>query len=263
MRLIERRIGLLFSVFLLLLVIAVVRAAWLGTVQADDLRSRASTQQVEDLTVPARRGTITDRHGTELAVSEDATTVFANPFLIDDPNATARRLAPIVGIKQRRAPEEALRPQHRLRLPEAKARRRRGRAGEEAPDRGDRHDLRAAQAVPAGFARGAAARHRGDRQHRPRGPRAGARVEAPRRGRQAPGSSRTPSASRYGSPTRSRRRRARSVRLTIDTAIQERAEAVLAEVGHRLQAEGRERDRDGPAQRRDPRARELAADQPQ
>ena len=100
MRLIERRIGLLFSIFLLLLGLAVVRAAWLGTVQADDLRKRASTQQVEDLTVPARRGTITDRRGTELAVSEDATTVFANPFLIKDPNATARRLGPIVGIRQ-------------------------------------------------------------------------------------------------------------------------------------------------------------------
>ncbi|MEX2196879.1 MAG: penicillin-binding protein 2 [Thermoleophilaceae bacterium] len=97
MRLIERRIGLLFAVFLLLLVAATARAGWLGTVRADELRSRALTQQEEELVVPARRGTITDRHGLELAVSEDAVTVFANPFLVEDPVTTARKLAPLLG----------------------------------------------------------------------------------------------------------------------------------------------------------------------
>ena len=47
--------------------------------------SARSSQQVEDLDVPARRGTIIDRNGVELAVSEDSVTVFANPFLIKDP----------------------------------------------------------------------------------------------------------------------------------------------------------------------------------
>jgi len=100
MQLIDRRIGLLFAIFLLLLVAAAGRAAWLGTVRADDLRSRAAKQQVEDLDVPARRGTITDRHGTELAVSENATTVFAHPFLLDDPAAAAARLAPILRVRR-------------------------------------------------------------------------------------------------------------------------------------------------------------------
>lgn len=97
MRLIERRIGLLFAVFLLLLAAATMRAGWLGTVRADELRSRALTQQEEQLVIAARRGTITDRHGLELAVSEDAVTVFANPFLVEDPVATARKLAPLLG----------------------------------------------------------------------------------------------------------------------------------------------------------------------
>jgi len=95
--LVNRRIGLLFALFLLLLGLASMRAAWLGTVRADSLKHRAVTQQVEDLDVPARRGTITDRRGVELAVSEDAATVFANPFLIDDPAGTAEKLAPLVG----------------------------------------------------------------------------------------------------------------------------------------------------------------------
>ncbi len=98
MRLVERRIGLLFALFLLLLCLAGARATWLGTVKAGSLKERAVTQQEEDLTVPARRGTITDRHGLELAVSEDATTVFANPFLIKDPAAVAAKLAPLLDV---------------------------------------------------------------------------------------------------------------------------------------------------------------------
>ena len=97
MRLVERRIGLLFAVFLALLALAALRATWLGTVRAGSLSERAVTQQVEELTVTARRGTIRDRRGLELAVSEDAVTVFANPFLIDDPARVAARLAPLIG----------------------------------------------------------------------------------------------------------------------------------------------------------------------
>jgi cell division protein FtsI/penicillin-binding protein 2 len=99
-RLIDRRVGLLFAIFLLLLCAAAVRALWLGTLQAGALRERAATQQTEDLTVPARRGTITDRNGLELAVSEDAVTVFANPFLIDNPVGVAAKLAPLTGQPQ-------------------------------------------------------------------------------------------------------------------------------------------------------------------
>jgi cell division protein FtsI (penicillin-binding protein 3) len=96
-RLVERRIGLLFALFLTLLALAGLRAVWIGTVKAGSLSDRAVSQQIEDLTVNARRGTITDRHGVELAVSEDAVSVFANPFLIDDPARVAAKLAPLVG----------------------------------------------------------------------------------------------------------------------------------------------------------------------
>ncbi len=100
MTLVDRRIGLLFALFVALLGLATVRATWLGTVQAGSLKERAVSQQVEDLKVSARRGTITDRHGTELAVSEDAASVFANPFLVKNPAESARRLAPILGVPE-------------------------------------------------------------------------------------------------------------------------------------------------------------------
>ena len=100
MGLIDRRIGLLFALFLVLLVVAAGRAAWLGGVRAGDLREHAVAQQVEDLTVPGRRGTITDRRGTELAVSEEAATVFAYPFLVEHPEDAARRLSPLLDVPE-------------------------------------------------------------------------------------------------------------------------------------------------------------------
>jgi cell division protein FtsI/penicillin-binding protein 2 len=99
-RLVERRIGLLFAIFLALLCIAALRATWLGTVKAGALKERALTQQEQDLTVHARRGTIMDRRGLELAVSEEAFDVYANPFLIKDPAGVARKLAPLLQMNE-------------------------------------------------------------------------------------------------------------------------------------------------------------------
>ena len=93
MRLIERRIGLLFAVFLAMLALAGLRAGWLGVVRADALRKVAATQQTAKVTVPAERGAITDRNGIELAVSQPATTVAVTPYLIKDPAKVAARLA--------------------------------------------------------------------------------------------------------------------------------------------------------------------------
>jgi cell division protein FtsI (penicillin-binding protein 3) len=99
-RLVERRIGLLFALFLLLLGAATARATWIGTVKAGSLGARAVQQQVEDMVVPARRGSIVDRHDLELAVSEDAVTVFAYPYLIDNPARVSARLAPLLGVAE-------------------------------------------------------------------------------------------------------------------------------------------------------------------
>jgi cell division protein FtsI/penicillin-binding protein 2 len=99
-RLVERRIGLLFALFLLLLGAATARATWIGTVKAGSLGDRALQQQVEDMVVHARRGSILDRNGMDLAVSEDAVTVFAHPFLIKNPVAVAARLAPLLGMPE-------------------------------------------------------------------------------------------------------------------------------------------------------------------
>jgi len=94
----QRRIGLLFAVFLVLLGIAVLRAGWVGLVNASTLKNAAATQQVVDVALPAQRGSITDRTGTELAVSEPASDVSATPYLVKDPRGTAAKLAPVLGV---------------------------------------------------------------------------------------------------------------------------------------------------------------------
>jgi len=96
--LIDRRISLLFAGFLILLSVAFVRAFYLGAVKGDRLTAAATTQQVLTAEVPARRGAIVDREGVELAVSEPADDVSATPYLVKDPVRTAARLSPILGI---------------------------------------------------------------------------------------------------------------------------------------------------------------------
>ncbi len=97
MRLIERRVGLLFALFLVGLAGAGARVVWLGTVKADALQSAAATQQRTTVEVPAKRGTIADRNGEELAVSQAAVSVAVTPYLIRDPNRVAAKLAPLLG----------------------------------------------------------------------------------------------------------------------------------------------------------------------
>ncbi|MGH9060819.1 MAG: peptidoglycan D,D-transpeptidase FtsI family protein, partial [Acidimicrobiales bacterium] len=97
MAVLDRRIGWLFLVFLLLLTIAVARAVDLGVLRASSLQQAAVSQQITKDTIPAPRGLITDRNGVELAISESADDVIADDFLIKNPLATAQKLAPLLG----------------------------------------------------------------------------------------------------------------------------------------------------------------------
>jgi cell division protein FtsI/penicillin-binding protein 2 len=95
-RTIDRRIGLLFAGFLLCFLVIFVRAFWLQGVQGAELASEASYQQTEVVTIPGLRGSVLDRHGNPLAVSEDAATIFATPYQVENPRRTADRLAGIL-----------------------------------------------------------------------------------------------------------------------------------------------------------------------
>jgi cell division protein FtsI (penicillin-binding protein 3) len=94
---IDRRIGILFATFVVLLAIAMVRAAYLGTVQAASLQQQAAAQHVVDEPLRALRGAITDRNGVELAISAAAYDIVSDNYQIHDPQTLARQLAPLLG----------------------------------------------------------------------------------------------------------------------------------------------------------------------
>lgn len=100
MRVIDRRIGLVFAAFVLMLVVVVARATWVQAVQGGPLSADAQSQQVETAIIPGHRGSIVDRKGKPLAVSEDAASVFATPYQVEDPGAVARRLGRILGLPE-------------------------------------------------------------------------------------------------------------------------------------------------------------------
>jgi cell division protein FtsI/penicillin-binding protein 2 len=98
--LVQTRIGAIFATFFLLLSLAAVRTAYLGVFRAPALQQAASDQQTTRETVTAQRGAITDRNGVDLAVSEPAKDLAADPYLLHDPLSVAARLAPLLGQTQ-------------------------------------------------------------------------------------------------------------------------------------------------------------------
>ncbi len=132
---VDRRIGILFVAFIGLLGLALTRATELGTLKAGSLESAARTQQLQTVTVPAPRGTITDRHGVELAISESADDIAADPYLIkhaDSAAARARTAALAATCERRGQPAKAT---HRLCVPCAPAPGRTGAGDQQAGHR--------------------------------------------------------------------------------------------------------------------------------
>src|SRR3990172_840343 len=92
-------------------VLAVLLAALLGVVgarlyviqiiQHEHLGTRAEGQYERRIPVAAKRGTIYDRRGRVLVISLDAASVFAHPGLVQDPSATATRLARVLRLPVR------------------------------------------------------------------------------------------------------------------------------------------------------------------
>jgi cell division protein FtsI/penicillin-binding protein 2 len=234
---VERRIGLLFAIFLAFLALAAAKATWMGVVRASELKAAASIQQKQTITVPARRGTITDRRGVELAVSEPAANVAANPYLIKDPQRVARRLAPLLAQPEDVLLRKLTKPKTGFvylarKVPSTRARRAEKLAIEGLEFRPDSRrvyprDWLASQLL--GFIGTdneglAGVEHQQDAALRGKDGRRSLVKDA----RGVPVSLREVAPARQGS----------DVKLTIDAPIQDRAEAELAELGRKWKPKG-------------------------
>jgi cell division protein FtsI/penicillin-binding protein 2 len=94
----NRRIRLLILLFAVVFAVALARVGWLQTVRAQALDRLATNQHRETIDMPARRGTIYDRQGVELAIGERASTVYANPRQIEEPRLVALAAARDLGL---------------------------------------------------------------------------------------------------------------------------------------------------------------------
>jgi len=89
----NRRIRLLLAVFVIAFGLTFLRAAWLQGVRAASFGRLASSQHSEDVVIPAARGTIYDRTGLQLAIGEQAQTVYADPRQVTDPKNESATVA--------------------------------------------------------------------------------------------------------------------------------------------------------------------------
>jgi cell division protein FtsI (penicillin-binding protein 3) len=93
----RRRIPWIFFLLLFSLGGVAGKLFFLQIQQRDRLSERATKQYERRLPIVSRRGTIYDRSGRELAVSLKVASVFAQPAAIENPEGTAKALAPILG----------------------------------------------------------------------------------------------------------------------------------------------------------------------
>ena len=107
---VDGRIRLLRLAFIVFLVLIGGKAVAVAST-SENLSRMALEQQTAELVLPAHRGAILDRNGQELAVGKPQQTVFATPYLLDDPEAAALALCRALQIdrkKERRAVIAAL-----------------------------------------------------------------------------------------------------------------------------------------------------------
>ncbi len=94
----KRRLGVLAVAFCVMFGAVVVKLADVQVLNPDRYVSQGQRQRFVSNVIPAGRGSILDRNGTELALSIPQKTVFADPGLVRNAPAAARRLAPLLGI---------------------------------------------------------------------------------------------------------------------------------------------------------------------
>ena len=95
---VNRRLRLLLLFLVAGFAVLLGRAAWLQAVQAGSLSRLATKQHRETVVLPASRGTIFDRTGVQLAIGEQATTVYADPRQVRDPRVVATATARTLGV---------------------------------------------------------------------------------------------------------------------------------------------------------------------
>lgn len=85
------------GLMMLLLLVVGTRLVYLQAYAAPSYAEKAYNQRTRDLELEPKRGTIYDRDGEALAVSQEARTIYASPQFVKDATATAEAIAGVLG----------------------------------------------------------------------------------------------------------------------------------------------------------------------
>ena len=95
----SNRAFVVVALFMAIAVLFLVRLVFLQVIIAPQYVAQAEESRTVGFVVEPRRGTIYDRNGHILAISVEATTIYANPSEIEDPSSTATAIAEALGGK--------------------------------------------------------------------------------------------------------------------------------------------------------------------
>ncbi len=102
---VRRRLIVIFVLTIIITLLLISRLAWIQIVRADELYEQAWEQWNRIVPVQTARGSIYDREGNLLAGSTPVDTIAAIPSQIDDPDAVAKALAPVLEMDEARIRE--------------------------------------------------------------------------------------------------------------------------------------------------------------
>ncbi|AOY77434.1 stage V sporulation protein D [Clostridium formicaceticum] len=95
----KKRLIFIFTIVCLSMFGLIIRLGWIQIVQGERYKELANAQQTRDIPIPAKRGTIYDRNGKELAISASTNTVWARPREIENPEAVGGVLAEVLALE--------------------------------------------------------------------------------------------------------------------------------------------------------------------
>lgn len=104
---IRKRVLTLLVLLIFLFGVLVCRIAYLTTARSAELTSRGVRQWTREGTVYARRGNILDTNGQTLVMSATAYIVSVEPGKVQDVQAFARAISPILGLSEEKMAEKA------------------------------------------------------------------------------------------------------------------------------------------------------------
>lgn len=96
----KKRLLFAFLVVVLLSFFLILRLGYIQLVQGEELKKGALEQWTKSIEIKAKRGTIYDRNGKELAISVSSHTVWASPADIKNPEETAKKVAEVLELEE-------------------------------------------------------------------------------------------------------------------------------------------------------------------